>query len=156
MIYSLHSHIICFIEGLTFVNFLPRQPKLIKKKKKKKYESDKNRLLHYFSRSYLRIQVTKIDQERGNFCGGGEGEHSDIFFPPTWDSSILNHPEFSSARYFSVPRKGRGMKKNEKRVCGQEKRRRRGERKRPGSSDVARDAALRDCRLTREYGRIGT
>lgn len=47
------------------------------------------------------------------------------------------------------------MEKNEKRACGRGKRRRRGERKRPGSFDAARDAALRDPSSTKGRARIG-
>lgn len=72
---------ICFVLILIYANLLPPYFKLIKmiadarKNMKATRAETSTTPSSYFSRDYLRIQVTKIDQEE-NFCGG----HSDIFF----------------------------------------------------------------------------
>lgn len=76
------------------------------------YKGNKNKDVHsiYLLSSRRFSHPSRQEQLRWKLPRG----HSDIFFPPTWDSGVLNHPEFPPARYPPVPGSGVAPKKNEK------------------------------------------
>jgi len=79
-----------------------------------KCESDRNRNVHFILLLSLRFPHPLADRG-GKLLRG----HSDIFFPPTWDSGVLNHPDFSRQDILLCPRKrleSGTEKKNEKRA----------------------------------------
>lgn len=112
-----HSYIICLVSIRVCRRHQSRLIRIIADVEK--YESDKNRKVHsiHLLSSRRFPHPSRQEQPWGKLPWG----HSDIFFPPTWDSGVLNHPEFLPAGYPPVPGSGAVPEKNEKRAYGKGK-----------------------------------